>query len=106
MVFARVLTADKDVETELVCVTSKYKKDGMGVLQPPPAGNAYVVTVPLQTVRRCDQHNITINELFVLTANCAFALHIFNHHPTGFLTRNANFYLLWARSAALSWPPA
>ncbi|KAI1280662.1 Exosome complex component RRP40 [Halotydeus destructor] len=53
VVFARILTAHKDIETELVCISSKNKKDGMGILTPTQANAfSFVINVPLQVVRR------------------------------------------------------
>lgn len=48
LVYARLLVAGKDVESELVCVTSKGKKEGLGIL---PAGG-YLFQVPVHVVRR------------------------------------------------------
>ncbi|KAH9528272.1 exosome complex component Rrp40 [Dermatophagoides farinae] len=48
VLFACVLSASKDVETELVCMDKDGKKDGFGVL---PRGG-YMIKVPLNICRR------------------------------------------------------
>ncbi|XP_074598319.1 exosome complex component Rrp40 [Brevipalpus obovatus] len=48
IIFARILSASKDVRTELTCVTSRLKKDGLGVLPP----NGFMINVPLRVCRR------------------------------------------------------
>uniref|UniRef100_T1K252 Ribosomal RNA-processing protein 40 n=1 Tax=Tetranychus urticae TaxID=32264 RepID=T1K252_TETUR len=48
LVYARILSANKDMKTELICVTSQMKKDGLGVL---PQGG-FMISVPLRVCRR------------------------------------------------------
>jgi exosome complex component RRP40 len=48
LVFARIVTGGRDIEAELVCVTSRGKKEGMGVL--PESG--FMITVPIDVVRK------------------------------------------------------
>lgn len=51
VVFARIIAPARDVEAELVCITSAIKRDGMGVLQPPASHFAQVIQVPVHTTR-------------------------------------------------------
>ncbi|KAH9388673.1 Exosome component 3, partial [Tyrophagus putrescentiae] len=48
IIFAKVMAAAKDVETELVCVDQHGRKDGLGVL---PKGG-YMIKVPINISRR------------------------------------------------------
>lgn len=52
VVFARIISPARDVEAELVCITSALKRDGMGVLQPADSHYAQVIQVPVHTCRR------------------------------------------------------
>ena len=47
-IFAQIITDCKDVEPELVCVTSDNKKGGFGVL----SNKGFVISVPLHICRR------------------------------------------------------
>lgn len=59
MIFARVLAAAKDIETELVCVDKNGKKDGLGVL---PRGG-YMFKVPINISRRLLAPDSKISEM-------------------------------------------
>lgn len=50
VVFARVISPCRDIETELVCITSALKREGMGVLR--SANPSVVVKVAIHHVRR------------------------------------------------------
>jgi len=52
VVFARVVSPARDVEPELVCITSALKRDGMGVLTPPTGHYAQLVSVSVHTSRK------------------------------------------------------
>ena len=54
-----MLSAAKDVDTELVCVDQNGKKDGLGVL---PRGG-YMIKVPLNICRRLLASDSKISEL-------------------------------------------
>ncbi|KAJ6223895.1 hypothetical protein RDWZM_002440 [Blomia tropicalis] len=59
VIFARVLAAAKDIETELVCVDKNGKKDGLGVL---PRGG-YMFKVPINISRRLLAPDSKISEM-------------------------------------------
>lgn len=48
IVYARVLSANKDIKSELVCISAQGKKEGLGVL---PSGG-FMITLPLNVIRR------------------------------------------------------
>lgn len=50
VVFARVISPCRDVETELVCITSTLKREGMGVLR--STNPSFVMKLPTHHVRR------------------------------------------------------
>lgn len=52
VVFARVICPGRDVEPELVCITSQLKRDGMGILIPPMGHISQVIEVSVHTCRQ------------------------------------------------------
>lgn len=52
VVFARIIAPARDVEAELVCITSALKRDGMGILLTPASHYAQVIQVPVHFARR------------------------------------------------------
>lgn len=52
VVFARVLLPVKGAEVELVCITSNFKKDGMGLLNPPSGHFSQVCDLSVHFVRQ------------------------------------------------------
>lgn len=52
VVFARIIAPARDVEAELVCVTSALKRDGMGVLHAADTHFAQVIQVPVHACRK------------------------------------------------------
>ena len=52
VVFARIIAPARDVEPELVCITSALKRDGMGILVAPATHFAQVVQVPVHAARK------------------------------------------------------
>lgn len=52
VVFARIIVPARDVEAELVCITSVLKRDGMGILVTPASHFAQVVQVPVHACRK------------------------------------------------------
>ena len=48
--FARVLAPCRDIETELVCITTALKREGMGVLR--STNPSFVMKVPIHHIRR------------------------------------------------------
>ena len=51
VVFARVTAPSRDVEAELVCMTSSGKRDGMGILVTPQTHFSQTISVSIHTVR-------------------------------------------------------
>ena len=52
VIFARIIAPARDVEAELVCITSSLKRDGMGVLKAPAGHYAQVFRVPVHSCCR------------------------------------------------------
>lgn len=52
VVFARIIAPARDVEAELVCITSALKRDGMGMLATTATHFAQVIQVPVHACRR------------------------------------------------------
>ena len=51
-VFARVICPSRDVEPELVCITSGLKRDGMGILMTPNSHFSQMIQVSVHTARK------------------------------------------------------
>ena len=52
VVFARIIAPSRDVEAELVCITSGNKRDGMGVLTAQAGHFAHLLQVPVHASRK------------------------------------------------------